>query len=90
MVSSPDLIRRVYCFQYNPCAILKAICAGVGFGSGTETSPGNEVIGMWFKGVCIFTGSSFNQKTTYMRACLHGGSFILDRFLYTTIKPIVY
>ena len=32
LVSSPDLIRCVYHFQ-----ILKAICAGVGFGSGTET-----------------------------------------------------
>ena len=31
VVSSPDLIRRVYRFQ-------KAIRAGVGFGSGTETS----------------------------------------------------
>ena len=34
LVSSPDLIRRVYRLQYN--AILKAICAGVGFGSETE------------------------------------------------------
>ena len=34
VVSSPDLIRHVYHFQYN----LKAIRAGVGFGSGTETS----------------------------------------------------
>ena len=34
LVSSPDLIRRVYRFQY----ILKAIRVGVGFGSGTETS----------------------------------------------------
>ena len=34
-VSSPDLIRRVYHFQYN---VLKAIHAEVGFGSGTETS----------------------------------------------------
>ena len=32
---SPDLIRRVYRFQY---VILKAILAGVGFGFGTETS----------------------------------------------------
>ena len=35
LVSSPDLIWRVYRLQYN--AILKAIRAGVGFGSGTET-----------------------------------------------------
>ena len=34
VVSSPDLIRRVYRL---PRAILKAIRAGVGFGSGTET-----------------------------------------------------
>ena len=37
LVSSPDLILCVYRFQYN--AILKPICAGVGFGSGTETTP---------------------------------------------------
>ena len=36
VVSSPDLIWRVYRLQYN--TILKVICAGVGFGSGTETS----------------------------------------------------
>ena len=36
LVSSPDLIRRVYRLQYN--AILKAIHAGVGFGSETETT----------------------------------------------------
>ena len=35
LVSSPDLIRHVYHFQYS--MILKAICARVGFGSGTET-----------------------------------------------------
>ena len=33
LVSSPDLI---WCFQYNLRAILKAIRAGVGIGSGTE------------------------------------------------------
>ena len=38
VVSSPDLIRRIYRFQYSPCAILKAIRAGVGFGSETETN----------------------------------------------------
>ena len=42
VVLSPDLIRRIYRFQYNalenPCTLLKAIHAGVGFGSGTETS----------------------------------------------------
>ena len=38
LVSSPDLIRRVYCFQYNARVILKATRAGVGFGSGTETT----------------------------------------------------
>ena len=40
IVSSPDLIRCVYHFQYNaqePRTILKAIRAGVGFGSETET-----------------------------------------------------
>ena len=37
LVSSPDLILCVYHFQYNTWAILKAICAGVGFGPGTET-----------------------------------------------------
>ena len=35
LVSSPDLIRQVYRFQYN---VRKVICAGVGFGSGTETN----------------------------------------------------
>ena len=35
VVSSPDFIYR---FQYSPCAILKAIRAGVGFGSETETN----------------------------------------------------
>ena len=39
LVSSLDLIRRIYRFQYSPRTILKAICAGVGFGSGTETMP---------------------------------------------------
>ena len=34
LVSSPDLIRRVYCFQY------KTIRAGVGFGSGTRAGVG--------------------------------------------------
>ena len=35
----PDLIWCVYHFWYNsPRAILKAIRAGVGFGSGTETN----------------------------------------------------
>ena len=38
LVLSPDLIRRVYRFQYNARAILKVIHAGVGFGSGTETT----------------------------------------------------
>ena len=38
LVSSPDLIRCVYRFPYNARAILKAIRAGVGFGSGTETT----------------------------------------------------
>ena len=38
LVSSPDLIWCIYRFQYNVCVILKAICAGVGFGSGTETT----------------------------------------------------
>ena len=38
IVLSPDVIWRIYCFQYNVQAILKAIRAGVGFGSGTETS----------------------------------------------------
>ena len=33
VVSSIDLIWCVYRFQYNARAILKAICAGVGFGS---------------------------------------------------------
>ena len=37
LVSFPDLIRRVYRLQYNARAILKAIRAWVGFGSGTET-----------------------------------------------------
>ena len=40
IVLSPDLIWRVYRFQYNTQelrAVLKAIRAGVGFGSGTET-----------------------------------------------------
>ena len=38
-VSSPDLIQRVYRFQYNvPRAILKAIRTRVGFGFRTETS----------------------------------------------------
>ena len=37
LVSSPDLFRRVYHFQYNTWVILKAICAGVGFEPGTET-----------------------------------------------------
>ena len=36
LVSSPDLILCVYHFQYNTWAILKASCAGVGFGPGTE------------------------------------------------------
>ena len=36
-VSSPDLIQRVYRFQYNaPRMILKGICTRVGFG--TETN----------------------------------------------------
>ena len=39
-VSSPDLIRRVYHFQYN---VLKVIRAEVGFGSGTETSMGLDL-----------------------------------------------
>ena len=49
LVSSPDLIRYAYRFQYKAwekdteCAILKAICAGVGFGSGTETSMSHTV-----------------------------------------------
>ena len=34
-VSSPDLI---WCVCVPPCMIMKVICAGVGFGSGTETS----------------------------------------------------
>ena len=38
LVASPDLIRRVYCFQYN--AILKAICAGVGLGLGPRLPAG--------------------------------------------------
>ena len=37
LVPSPDLIRPVYRFQYDVCAILKVISAGIGFGSGTET-----------------------------------------------------
>ena len=37
LVSSPDLIQCVYRFQYN--AILKPIHTGVGFRSGTETTP---------------------------------------------------
>ena len=36
LVSSSDLIQRVYRFQCNS-AILKVICTGIGFGSGTET-----------------------------------------------------
>ena len=36
LVLSQDLIQRVHCFQYN--CILKAIHAGVGFGSGNETT----------------------------------------------------
>ena len=40
LVSSSDLIWRVYRFQYiSPHAILKAIRTGVGFWSGTETRP---------------------------------------------------
>ena len=41
LVLSPDLIRHIYHFQYNAretAAILKEICAGVDFGSGTETT----------------------------------------------------
>ena len=40
LVLSPDFIWRVYRFHYNTQelrAVLKAIRAGVGFGSGTET-----------------------------------------------------
>ena len=53
LVSSPDLIRRVYRFQYNmqkTRAVLKAIRAGVGFGSGTETSTVLETVHwlLWF------------------------------------------
>ena len=39
LVSPPDFIRHIYCFQYDARekrVILKAICAGVGFGSETE------------------------------------------------------
>ena len=48
MDRSPDLIRCLYRFQYNalpsPRSILKAIRAGVGFGSGTETNAIREII----------------------------------------------
>ena len=41
-VLSPDIIRRVYRFQYNAwenACDSEAIRAGIGFGSGTETTP---------------------------------------------------
>ena len=39
LVSFPDLIRHVDCFQYNaPCVVVRAICTAVGFGSGAETN----------------------------------------------------
>ena len=37
VVSFPDLIQHVYYLQYNMQYVPKVICAGVGFGSGTET-----------------------------------------------------
>ena len=43
IVSSPDLVRHVYRLQYNVRAILKAIRAGVGFGSGTETTSDMDI-----------------------------------------------
>ena len=49
VVSSPDLIQHVHHFQYNAWenthAILKAIRAGVGFGSGTKT----KIKGNWLE-----------------------------------------
>ena len=47
VVSSPDLIWRIYRLQYNAPplhTILKVICAGVGFGSGTETRVHDDII----------------------------------------------
>ena len=46
VVLSPDLIRRVYRFQYK--TVLKPICAGIGFGSGTETKI-SEQCSKWSK-----------------------------------------
>ena len=37
IVLSPDLIQCIFQYNPNPCAILKVICTGVGFGSGTDT-----------------------------------------------------
>ena len=57
IVSSPDLIRHIYRFQYNarPGAVLKAIHAGVGFGSGTETS-------LMMNSVASFPGSHAPER----------------------------
>ena len=52
LVSSPDLIRCMDCFQYNAWAILKVICAGVGFGSGTETSWYHVMLGVYTSDCC--------------------------------------
>ena len=40
LVSSPDLIRHVYCLQYNARDTESDTRAGIGFGSGTETREG--------------------------------------------------
>ena len=37
VVLFPDLTQYIGCFKHNLCVILKVICTGVGFGSGTET-----------------------------------------------------